>query len=308
MVEKTKIVVAGIGGVGGYFGGLLAKAYENSKGVEIYFIARGAHLKQIQEHGLKVIKGGDEFVARPHLATNDSHDIGTADYIIICTKNYDMEEILGQLKPCIGQHTAIVPLLNGVEAVEKIKVHLTHHLVAHGCTYIVSAIKEPGVIENMGNRQEIHFGLDHANDERLVKLEKLLQDAAITTTYSQHILPVVWEKFIFLSCIATATSCFDKSIGQLLEQDRDTLTNLLDEVTALALKKGIKVDPEIKTKAMGHYETLPYEATSSMHRDFSHKNSKTELSSLTGYVVKEAQAFDLAIPFFKEAYQQLVKK
>ena len=308
MIDQTKIVVAGIGGVGGYFGGLLAKTYENSKEVEIYFIARGAHLKQIQEHGLKVIKGGDEFIAKPYLATNNPSEIGIADYIIVCTKNYDLVAILDQLEPCIGPQTVIVPLLNGIEAVEKIRTHFPNNLIAFGCAYIVAAIKAPGTIENMGNRQEIHFGLDHADDKRLTKLEKLLTAAKITATYWQNSLPVVWEKFIFLSCIATATSYFDKSVGQLLQENRDTLINLLNEVTALALKKGIQVNPEIEAKAIAHYEILPYDATSSMHRDFSQNKPRTELSSLTGYVVKEAQALGLTTPLFDQAYQQLLQK
>lgn len=308
MIDQTKIVVAGIGGVGGYFGGLLAKAYTDHKEVEVYFIARGAHLAQIQSHGLSVIKGEDEFIAKPYLATNAPHEVGIADYIIVCTKNYDLAAILDQLKSCVGPQTVIIPLLNGVEAVEKIKTHFPNNLIAFGCAYIVAAIKAPGVIENMGNRQEVHFGLDHADDERLAKLEKILTKAKIAATYSQNILPVAWEKFIFLSCIATATSYFDKSVGQLLQQDRDTLINLLNEVTALALKKGIKVSPEIETKAMAHYETLPYDATSSMHRDFSQNKPKTELNSLTGYVVKAAKAMDLAIPLFDQAYQHLLKK
>lgn len=40
MTKKIKIIVAGIGGVGGYFGGLLAKKYRNSKEVEIDFVAQ----------------------------------------------------------------------------------------------------------------------------------------------------------------------------------------------------------------------------------------------------------------------------
>jgi 2-dehydropantoate 2-reductase len=36
---KTRIL--GLGGVGGYFGGLLAKAYFESDAIEIVFIARG---------------------------------------------------------------------------------------------------------------------------------------------------------------------------------------------------------------------------------------------------------------------------
>jgi 2-dehydropantoate 2-reductase len=65
MNEKIKIVIAGIGGVGGYFGGLLAKRFENSAEVEIFFFARGKNLEQIQKNGLRVIHGKHEFIARP---------------------------------------------------------------------------------------------------------------------------------------------------------------------------------------------------------------------------------------------------
>lgn len=308
MVKPTKIVVAGIGGVGGYFGGLLAKKYEGDEGVQIHFLARGAHLKQIQDQGLKVVAGAESFTAKPYLATDNAAAIGLADYIFICTKNYDLAAVLDQLKPCIGQDTLLIPLLNGVEAVETIQKHLPHHLPVFGCAYIVAALQAPGIVENMGNRQEIHFGLDNAHDERLAQLEKICQSAQLTASYSQQILPVVWEKFIFLSCIATATSYFNKSVGQLLEQDQQTLTTLLNEVTEIALKKGIAIDSKIKAKAMAHYRLLPYEATSSMHRDFSQQKPKTELHSLTGYVVKTAQSLGLSTPTFNEAYQELLKR
>jgi 2-dehydropantoate 2-reductase len=121
MTTQLKIVIAGIGGVGGYFGGLLARAYAGNDDIEVHFIARGAHLKKIQDHGLTVIKGDVDFIAKPFLATDHLTEIGIADYIIICTKSYDLAEMLNQLAPCIGTKTVLLPLLNGVEAVEKIR-------------------------------------------------------------------------------------------------------------------------------------------------------------------------------------------
>lgn len=303
---QTKIVIAGIGGVGGYFGGLLAKKYADSP-VEISFIARGEHLNQIKKHGLKVSKGDTTFVAKPHLATADASPIGIADYIIVCTKNYDLTGIVEQLKPCIGKNTVILPLLNGIEGVEKIREMVPGTLVPAGCVYIVSAIKEPGAVENIGNQQKLFFGLDSTSDERLAKLEDLLKEAGIEATLSTDILKIIWQKFIFLSSLATATSYFDQPVGQLLEENRDVLTTLITEVVALAKAKGIEVDPEITEKSIAHYQQLPYEATSSMHRDFK-ASRQTELESLTGYVVKQAALFKLEVPTFKEAYSKLLEK
>lgn len=305
MLNKTKIVIAGIGGVGGYFGGLLAKKYANSN-VAIYFVARGAHLACIKKEGLKVIKGEETFIAQPYLATDNVAEIGTADYVIICTKNYDLEAMVDQLRPCIGKDTILLPLLNGIAGTEKIRAQLPQTTVLAGCTYIVSAIKEPGVVENTGNEQKIFFGLENPiADERLNKLEHLLKETGIEASLSPEIAKVVWQKFIFLSSLATATSYFDKTVGQLLAENRETLTSLIAEVTQLALAKNIQIATDIVAKSIAHFETLPYKATSSMHRDFMQAKPNTELESLTGYVVKQAQLLHLRTPNFNKAYAQL---
>lgn len=303
---QTNIVIAGIGGVGGYFGGLLAKKYVNSD-IAVSFIARGQHLDQMRKYGLKVIKGDSSFVAKPRLATADASAVGLADFILICTKNYDLTGIVEQLKPCIGADTVILPLLNGIEGVEKIREMLPNALVPAGCVYIVSAIKEPGVVENIGNQQKLFFGLDNTSDKRLTQLERLLKEADIEAALSTDISKIIWQKFIFLSSLATATSYFDQSVGQLLKENREVLTDLITEATALAKAKGIEVDPDIKQKSMAHYQQLPYEATSSMHRDFMAAR-QTELESLTGYVVKQAVALNVAVPNFKKAYLQLLNR
>ena len=90
MARKTRIIVAGIGGVGGYFGGLLAKKYQDSNEVEVDFIARGEHLKQIQKNGLKVITKHRTFTAIPAIATDRPEETGIADYILICIKSSRM--------------------------------------------------------------------------------------------------------------------------------------------------------------------------------------------------------------------------
>ena len=79
-----RIAVYGAGGVGGYFGGRLAQA-----GAEVNFIARGAHLRALREHGLTVrsVKG-DFQVQAP--ATDDPADVGLCDFVLFCvTKEFE---------------------------------------------------------------------------------------------------------------------------------------------------------------------------------------------------------------------------
>ena len=308
MNKKIRIIVVGIGGVGGYFGGLLAKEYFESDNVEIIFIARGEHLKKIKSDGLTVIKGKEEFTVHPFLATDNFTEAGYADFIILCTKSYDLEETIGQLNPCLGTNSVIIPLLNGVDSVQRIKAILPDVTVSEGCAYIVSHIKEPGVIENIGNVQKIFFGLDDTSDERFSTLEKIMQQAGIDATFSQTISTIVWTKFIFISAIATATSYYDKTVGEVAEKHDEILFKLIEELKQIALAKNIPVDKDITHKTLHRLKNVPYNNTTSMQRDFKSNKPHTELESLTNYVIKAGHELNIPTPTYQNLFTLLKNK
>lgn len=310
MNEKIKIIVAGIGGVGGYFGGLLAKHFEGSSDAEIHFLARGQHLERIRNSGLKVLKGNDMFIAKPKLATDNSTEIGAADLIIICTKSYDLKSVTEQIKPCLGSETFVLPLLNGVENSETIKNILPGSTVLRGCVYVISHIKEAGVIENAGNIQKLYFGLDGLINDKLLLFEKLLRQAGIEATLSENISSLVWEKFHLVGANSTATSYFDCTTGEILADKTKTefLFSLLEEVNKVALAKGVRLDKDIVSETMAKLRALPFENTSSMHRDFKSAKGKTELETITGYVIRSGRQLNVPTPTFETAYNKLSRK
>lgn len=307
---KTKIIIAGIGGVGGYFGGLLAKHFWDKEHVEISFFVRGEHLKEIKNNGLKVIKGDSEFIAKPTLATDNPSEIGVADFIILATKSYDLETIIQQLQPCINQDTIILPLLNGVDSKERIKNILPNNIVLDGCVYIVSRLKQVGVIENIGNIQTLYFGLDNFVNDRLLLLENLFKEANIEASLSKNISTIIWEKFIFISPTATATSYFDKCIGELIADSEKltTIATLIEEVKQLAKAKQIVISEDITEKTLNKLKALPFETTSSMHSDFKNNKPTNELNSLTGYVISEGRKYNLETPTYTNIFAELKKK
>ncbi|HRK27376.1 MAG TPA: 2-dehydropantoate 2-reductase [Chitinophagales bacterium] len=310
MVTKTKIIIAGIGGVGGYFGGLLSNHFQTNKNIEINFFARGGHLKEIQHNGLKVIKGDSEFITQPTLATDNPAEMGIVDFIIITTKSYDLETIVQQLQPCINQDTIILPLLNGVDCKERIKNILPDNIVLDGCVYIVSRLKQVGVIENSGNIQKLYFGLDNFVNDRLLLLESLFKKANIEAYLSKNISKVIWEKFIFLSPTATATSYFDNCIGELIADNEKLTTTvaLIEEVKQLAQAKQIVISDDITEKTLTKLKMLPFESTSSMHSDFQSNKPTNELETLTGYIINEGQKYHLKTPIYIKIYEELKKK
>src|SRR3972149_3497137 len=106
-----RIAVFGTGAVGGYFGGRLAQA-----GEDVIFIARGEHLKAIQQSGLRVDSPKGDFHISPAQAMADPGMAGPVDFVLVGVKAWQIPEAAVAMKPMVGEQTVVVPLQNGVEA------------------------------------------------------------------------------------------------------------------------------------------------------------------------------------------------
>jgi 2-dehydropantoate 2-reductase len=307
---KTKIVIVGLGGVGGYYGGMLAKKYADNSGVEIYFVARGAHLRKVQENGLTLITEKGTFQVLPTLATDNVSEIGTADYIIMTPKSYDLDSTVEHIKPMVGSNTVILPLLNGIDNSDRIRTLLPGTEVWQGCCYIVARLNEPGVVESSGGLHRLNFGYEHKQtNERLLAFELLLKDAGIDAYYHENIMHVIWTKFFFISATASLTSYFDVSFGALLtdETRKATLISVLEELLEVANAEGAEIDHTVIDKVVHQLEKLPFETTASMHSDFK-AGKNTEVHGLTGSVVKLGKKHGVATPTYDKVYRELCSR
>ncbi|WP_414618007.1 ketopantoate reductase family protein [Dyadobacter sp. 32] len=300
----TKILIAGIGGVGGYFGGLLARAFAQNADVQINFLARGAHLQEIQKNGLTVLDDGTEFIARPRHVTDNAGILEKMDYILLCTKSYDLLPLLEQLRVCIDDETVILPLLNGVDNQEHILRHFPSNILAEGCVHISSRYVSPGRVTKTGPTAKLFFGLAHSSHARLELLLDIMLLAGIDATCTPDISTITWEKFIFIASFATATSFFDSPVGSIMEDParQEDLYRLFCEATALAEKKGFSMPEDLPDLLLKRLMNVPYTSTSSMHSDFLAQKGKTELDSLTGYLVREGVKYGLPTPVFASMY------
>jgi 2-dehydropantoate 2-reductase len=103
-----KVCIYGAGAIGGYLGVQLAQS-----GADVGLVARGAHLAAMKEHGLKLLIGDEERVAKVR-ATDNPSELGVQDFIIICLKAHSITGALDAMKPLLGSHTRIVTAVNGV--------------------------------------------------------------------------------------------------------------------------------------------------------------------------------------------------
>jgi 2-dehydropantoate 2-reductase len=303
---KTRIGILGMGGVGGYFGGLLAKAYAKSDSVEIIFIARGETQKTIAQDGLKIILDNSEMTVFSSIVSDDPKIIGRLDYLICATKTYDIEASLLSIKTNITKNTIILPLYNGVDAPERISALFPDNEVLQGCVYIVSMIVSSGIIKKMGIYEKLFFGSATAPIASLNKLQTIFKKASIESYLVDDIEETVWEKFIFISALASATSYLDQNIGEILDSQssRGVYVSLLNEITMIAAVKGLNLPADIIMQTILKLEKTPHDATSSMHRDLM-AGRKIELFSLTEFVVNEGLKYEIETPTYQMVLDKL---
>ena len=305
--EKLKISVIGIGGVGGYVGGKLAAQFENSADVEIGLVARGANERAIKANGLKLITTGGEQLVKPNLI--GATEITDADLILLCTKDYDLAETVSSFKDSIGRQTAILPLLNGADTAERIAQMLPENDIWQGCIYIVSRLIAPGIIEESGNVCRIFFGSSAGENEKLQRVEAIFKDAGIEANLAEDISSKIWEKFIFISSVAAATTYSDATIREVVEntERKKLLFDLVAEIKEVAKAKKINVSETALQQTFDRLSGLPREATSSMHSDY-RQGKNAEIESLVNYVVREAEKLNVAAPNYERLYAELTSR
>ncbi|AKD04630.1 2-dehydropantoate 2-reductase [Pontibacter korlensis] len=309
-MEKFRIAVVGMGGVGGYYGGKLAQRFASDENHEVIFIARGAHKQRIEQEGLKLRLEGEVEAIRPTVVTDKLEDLGKLDLILFCVKSYGLKQVAEQLAPSITSDTILLPLLNGVNGIEYLQQRFQEANTLWGCVYIISSIKEPGVVQVQGKYNRLVWGNPKVSEKLLKKVKFLLDESGINHEYyEQEVEARVWEKFSFISPVASLTSLTHKTMGEIAASAdlKNQLQLLIQELVSVAKAKDVMLPADMVERNLEVLQRLPQNATSSMERDFSSGNA-TELENLTGYIVREAQNYAVEVPQYQQVYQELLQK
>jgi 2-dehydropantoate 2-reductase len=304
-----RIAIAGIGGVGGYYGGQLARHYDPAGEVAVAFIARGEHLAAIRKRGLSVLTPEGGFTATPSMATDNPEEIGPVDLLIICVKSYDLENCMRLVAKNVHENTVLLPLLNGVDNAEKIRSFFHAGRILNGCVYISAHLVSPGTVRQVGGSCRLFFGPEHGDVTAFTKIEQVLTNAGIKGELSENIDEVVWEKYIFISPLASVTALLGEPFGVVMEKkvSRDLAEGLIKEVERIARAKTVKMAEDIVELTLKKAKSFPYETKSSMQVDC--ENGKnTEIEAFTGYIVRSGEELKVDVPLHRMVYGKLKAK
>ncbi|MBI3003151.1 MAG: 2-dehydropantoate 2-reductase [candidate division NC10 bacterium] len=260
-----RICVFGTGGVGGYFGGLLARS-----GADVTFLARGEHLRALQARGLTLRTVRETFTI-PVKAIDEPRAAGPADLVFFCVKSYDTESAGRSLRGVLAPGGVVLTLQNGIDNEEKLEAILGKGTVLGGAAYIWSTITEPGLITQTGGACKIVFGeLDGSRTERAERILAACQRAGFPCELTEDLWRVLWEKFLFIC-----------ALGGMREMFR----GIMAEIHALSRAERIPLADDIVERMMAFADGLDEGARSSLYHDLA-AGRPLELDALNGKVVE----------------------
>jgi 2-dehydropantoate 2-reductase len=304
-----RIGVFGTGGVGGYFGGKLAQA-----GEDVVFIARGEHLKAIQQSGLQVDSPKGDFHILPAQATADPETAGVVDCVLVGVKAWQVAEARRAMKPMVGATTIVVPLQNGVEAPRELAAVLGREHVLGGLCKISAQIVEPGHVRHMGLEPYIAFGeirewrsAQPFTVEGVKRLQEAFSRAGVWAETPQDIQAAMWEKFLFIAAISGVGAVTRVPVGEMrsLAGSRRMLEQVMEEIQAVARAKSVRLGEDVVSRTMAFVDGLPAGSQPSMMRDIL-DGKPSELEYQNGAVVRMGQESGIPTPVNTFIYSSLL--
>jgi 2-dehydropantoate 2-reductase len=297
-----RIAVIGAGGVGGYFGGLLAWA-----GHDVVFLARGAHLRAIRARGLRIEAFTETFTIAPANATDDAEEVGPVDLIMLCTKTYDLPAAVEQMRPLIGPNTAILTLQNGIDSPDLVAASYGPELLLPGVVYCEVAVKEPGVIFQGAPIRRLIFGeIGGAITPRARTIADAFAATGVDVTLSSNVLGALWGKFCFICGMSGVTTLTRRAVGPILEdaEAQLLLRTVVEEARAVAVARGVSFEVDPVEAGLATFARFPAEAKSSMQRDFE-RGARLEIEALNGAIVRLGRALGIPTPANQAIYAAL---
>lgn len=293
-----KYLVIGAGGTGGSIG-----AYMTEAGKDVTLIARGEHLKQIQEHGLRMEttqKGN--YTVQPVRVTDMERYEEQPDIIFVCVKGYSLEDTIPFIRRVAGPDTIVIPILNIYGTGSRMQEQLPGLLVTDGCIYIAGEIKEPGTILLRGDIFRIVYGVRDPEEIRpeLFTVAQDLKESGIDGVLSDNIRRDALQKFAFVSPMAACGLYHHVSAGEVQKtgEPRDMFVKLMKEIDALAVAMDVPFLVDIVSTNLRILDTLNPEASTSMQRDV-YAGKASEIDGLIYEVVRMGQRYGVPVPTYE---------
>jgi 2-dehydropantoate 2-reductase len=239
-----KFLIVGAGGVGGYYGAMLANG-----GHQVFFVARGEHLQKVKSNGLIIKSVNGDFSVKTSAAEN-SDSFGLADYALVCVKSYDTASTFDLYKNSVGEDTVILSLQNGIDNEGVISSEFGYEKVMGGVAFIGSRIEKPGVVLHTAFGYITIGDLGGGKSERALNLGKIFTDSGVKCRVSGDIKFDLWAKMVWnvgFNAICAIVDCQAKEAASN-DATGKIVKRAMDEWIEVAQASGVNLEPSLVDK------------------------------------------------------------
>jgi 2-dehydropantoate 2-reductase len=291
-----KVLIAGAGGVGGYFGARLQEA-----GNEVWFLARGANLRALRTRGLYLRSDfGD--VDLPHVrAVADAAEAGgPVEALLFCVKVYDNDTVADAIAPVVGAGTSITSLQNGVESEDFLRARFPDATVLGGVARVEAWRERPGEFRQRGPNNKLAVGAFRGDDDpAVVALGAAFDGTAVTFEHADDIVSELWYKLMSICCVGgiTAYCRCPIGVGRADPELRALMESIAAEVEAVGVSRGVAFPVSRPVATVLRYidQVLDPELKASMCRDVE-AGRPLEVWWLNGAVVRFGEQLGMPTP------------
>src|SRR6202158_4646696 len=231
-----RILVVGAGAIGGYFGGRMLQA-----GSDVTFLVRPRRAAELADAGLVIKSPNGDVTLKNSPAVQADKLTEKFDVVLLSCKAFDLDDAIKSFAPAVGPQTSIIPLLNGMLALDLLDGKFGREPVLGGLCAIAVTLNDKREVVQLQPMQSLNFGeRDGKLSDRVRAIAEVFASGKFGAVASEHILQEMWEKWVFLATLAASTCLMRTSVGNILAVPggKDFILGMLDECSAVAAAEG----------------------------------------------------------------------
>jgi len=283
-----KHAVLGVGAIGGLIAAALAEA-----GEDVTAVVRRTALPPTPSSFEVRRTGNTSLSGRVHVVENLDAD-SRVDVLWVATKAMHLDDALQRVHECSPR--AVVPLLNGVEHVDKLKAMFDERTVVAASIAVEAERVGPGRVRQVSSFARLRLAKN--SFDVLGSTAAVLERQGFGVEFVDDAKSLLWSKVVFLAPFALTTCVSGMSAGPLREDAhwRVIFDRAVDEVVVVARSEGATVSSEAALKMLDSVHPL---MQSSMYKDVT-SGREPEVDAIGGAVVRAAKRGGIKVPVLRD--------
>ena len=310
-----KFAIVGAGAIGAFVGAMLARA-----GEDVTLIARGAHLRAMQAHGVRVRGEVGDFQINAK-ATDDPQTVGEVNAVILTLKTHSVPAMVADLRPMLGPNTSVLTAQNGfpwwyfyrhggewegthLESIDPggvISEHIAPSRVIGCVVYPSTEIVEPGVVRHMEGTRFAIGEPDGSKSERCRRIADSFINAGLRCPVRSNIRHDIWVKLMGNVAYNPISALTRATLIEIVQcpETRALAAAIMTEVDAVARKLGIDMGVSVDQRLEGAEKVGEHKT--SMLQDIE-AGKPTELEAIVGAIIELGEKLGVELPNTKSVY------